>query len=78
MGFRSGSHTNYRMTTLCCHVQNKANKKINRTPLKIPMFDIIKELYVLSVMQNILPQPTTVKADIFNRHFYGQFYRSEV
>jgi len=66
------------MTRLFDHMQNKANRTFHRTPLKETMFDIIKELYVLSVMQIIFCQPTTVTIGVFNKHFYGHFYKSEV
>ena len=74
----SQSHSNYRMSWLCYHTQNKANKTIHRPPLKKTMFYIIKELYVLSVMQIIFHQATTMMAGIFNKHFYRHFYGSEV
>ena len=59
-------------------LKTKQTKRFTDLHWKKTMFYIIKELYVLSVMQIIFHQATTMMAGIFNKHFYRHFYGSEV
>jgi len=58
----------------------QGKQKANRTSLKTPMLDIIKELYVHSIMQIIsVNQQQSLLAYLTNiSAIYKHFYRSEV
>lgn len=80
MGFHNNSQSHTKVLQndkiVLSHLkQNKQNDSQNSTG-KRTMFYIIKELYVLSVMQIICHQATALMAGIFNKHFYRHFYRS--